>query len=284
MPASKTAPAVAMQVFSPVDEAALQQIRRTATPPRVSVLDVIKVITGLPTNGCSVYWNRLRENHPDVITSVHRFPGARQRDTDVADARAICEIVMLLPGKAAASFRQRTAGVLVRYLGGDEALVAEIAANRLAQEGLPESHPMRIFGEAVEAGGVTNAVGACEQVLGRLLPSLRKELTESLKELTESLTETLTVCIDERFAAVVEQQRSRAGPQTVTLWGTPPGLLWQISPSRGLGACCATLGASPGRHWHQSLGHCFGLFRVVLCIAFLSLLPFHFCSRRTQCA
>ena len=59
MPASKRAPAVAMQAFSPVDEAALQQIRKTAAPSRVSVLDVIKVITRLSTNNCSVIWNRL---------------------------------------------------------------------------------------------------------------------------------------------------------------------------------------------------------------------------------
>ena len=119
MPASKTAPAVAMQAFSPVDEAALQQIRKTAAPPRVSVLDVIKVITRLSTNNCSVIWNRLHERHPEVITSTHKFPGARQKQTHVADARAICEIVMLLPGNAAADFRKRTAEVLVRFLGGD---------------------------------------------------------------------------------------------------------------------------------------------------------------------
>ena len=216
IPASlRRAPPVAMQTLSPLDDAALQQIRKTAAPPRVSVLDVIKAITRLSASGCSMIWNRLHERHPEVITSMHKFPGARQKHTHVADAKSICEIVMLLPGKAAADFRKRTAEVLVRYLGGDEALVAEIAANRLAQEGLPESHPMRIFGEAVEAGGVTNAVGACEQVLGRLLPFLRKELTESLKELTESLTETLTVCIDERFAAFEKQQWPRAGPHAL---------------------------------------------------------------------
>ena len=204
MPASKRAPAVAMQAFSPVDEAALQQIRKTAAPSRVSVLDVIKVITRLSTNNCSVIWNRLHERHPEVITSMHKFPGARQKHTHVADAKSICEIVMLLPGKAAADFRKRTAEVLVRYLGGDEALVAEIAANRLAQEGLPESHPMRVFGEAVDAGGVTSAASACEMV-GRMLPSL-------LEQFSQKLTEKLTVHIHERFAAFEKQHRARDGP------------------------------------------------------------------------
>ena len=50
--------------------------------------------------------------------SKFKFPGRRQRDTPVANARAICEVVMLLPGKAAAAFRKETASILVRYLGG----------------------------------------------------------------------------------------------------------------------------------------------------------------------
>ena len=51
---------------------------------------------------------------------------------------------MVLPGKAAAHFRKATADVAVRYLGDDLTLVEEIAANRLAQETLPEDHPARI--------------------------------------------------------------------------------------------------------------------------------------------
>ena len=108
-----------MQTLSPLDDAALQQIRKTAAPPRVSVLDVIKAITRLSASGCSMIWNRLHERHPEVVTSLHKFPGARQKQTHVADAKAICEIVLLLPGKAAADFRKRTAEVLVRFLGGD---------------------------------------------------------------------------------------------------------------------------------------------------------------------
>ena len=95
-----------------------------------------------------------------------------------------------------------------RWLGGDLSLIDEVIRARGVQEELatraPE-HPARVFGEAVEAGGVTNAVGACEQVVGRLLPSL-------LKKLTESLTETLAVQIDERFAAFEKLHRARGGP------------------------------------------------------------------------
>ena len=62
---------------------------------------------------------------------------------------------MLLPGKAAAEFRTTCADVVVRYMGGSPTLVAEIAANRLAQESLPEEHPMRIFGETVGSEALT---------------------------------------------------------------------------------------------------------------------------------
>ena len=51
------------------------------------------------------------------------------------------------------TIRERTAETMVRFLGGDETLIAEIRTNRIAQEHLaatnPE-HPARLFGEAVE--------------------------------------------------------------------------------------------------------------------------------------
>ena len=61
------------------------------------------------------------------------------------------EIVWQLPGTA--EFRRNCAKLTVRYLGGDESLVAEIQANRQAQEALAHTqpdHPARIFGEVVE--------------------------------------------------------------------------------------------------------------------------------------
>ncbi len=57
---------------------------------------------------------------------------------------------MILQGRGAAQFRKKSADVVVRFLGGDPHIVEEIAANRLAQEHLPQNHPMRIFGETVQ--------------------------------------------------------------------------------------------------------------------------------------
>ena len=120
-------------------------------PPRVSVYDVIGAITGLSTNKCSHVWKRLQDAFPEVAMNCSKiqFPGQGQRPIPVADARGITEIIMLLRGTAAVAFRKRAADVVVRFLGGDASLVEEIVANRLAQENLPEDHPMKSFGYAV---------------------------------------------------------------------------------------------------------------------------------------
>ena len=52
-----------------------------------------------------------------------RFPGRGQRNTPVAPARGIVEIIMLLPGQQAARVRRMAAHLICRYLGGDLSLV-----------------------------------------------------------------------------------------------------------------------------------------------------------------
>jgi len=61
---------------------------------------------------------------------------------------------MLMPGKMAARVRVEAARILVRYLGGDLAMIDEIKKLRCVQEHLAEVDPAnwrRAFGEAVEA-------------------------------------------------------------------------------------------------------------------------------------
>ena len=72
----------------------------------------------------------------------------------MADARTAAEIIMVLPGRAAAQVRRAAAGVMVRYLGGDPSLVEEIAANRLRQEDMDDDEPARLFGQAVESDAI----------------------------------------------------------------------------------------------------------------------------------
>ena len=109
------------EVFKEITQASLGRIRKTPeTPPRVSVYDVLSVITGLPTNNCSNVWKRLQDAFPEVATNCSKikFEGQGQRPIPVADARGITEIILLLPGTAAAQFRKKSADVVVRFLGG----------------------------------------------------------------------------------------------------------------------------------------------------------------------
>ena len=137
-------------------EFAGRTVRKTPErPPRVAVYDIIEVVShaAKPRN----VWYDLVDRHPDVasLQGVFQFAGQGQRPTPVTDARGLVTIVNLLPGAKAARFRAKGADIVVRCLGGDETLVAEILRNRELQQDLPEDSPLRIFGEDVEAAGFT---------------------------------------------------------------------------------------------------------------------------------
>ena len=96
----------------------IANIRKTDSPPRISVVDVVAAITGMTGANAGHYYERLRDSHPEVCTicTNYRFPGRGQRNTPVTDARGIVEIIMLLPGRHAARVRRQAAELLVRYL------------------------------------------------------------------------------------------------------------------------------------------------------------------------
>ena len=142
---------------------------------------------------------------PSATMTDFKFPGRGQRKTPVTDVRGAVELAFLLPGRHAALIRRQAADLLVRLLGGDLGIIAEVCALR----GFPgefaaraPEDPRRVFGEAVEAAGVTNAAGACEQVLGRLLPSL-------IEKFCVALVAKVAVQIDERFAEIAKQEGPR---------------------------------------------------------------------------
>jgi hypothetical protein len=140
--------------FEEVDELFKgQKVRYTAdVPVRVSVYDVIRIVTG--TTNPHIVCARVRETHREVLTNTvnFKFDGLGQRDTPVTDAAGIIEIINLLPGPRAARFRRAGAKVLVRVLGGDETLIAEIRENVERMEALASQavesgvqHPMLQF-------------------------------------------------------------------------------------------------------------------------------------------
>jgi hypothetical protein len=144
-----------MMSMTELGESTVRRFRRTAeSPPRVSVYDVLGAVTGYTPNNCATLWQRLSVQFPEVTTlsSNLKFPGPGQRNTPVADAAGITHIILLLPGRAAATARQSAAKVVVRYLGGDVSLVAEIMANRDRQAELEPDDPAAFFGQSIPTG------------------------------------------------------------------------------------------------------------------------------------
>ena len=111
-----------MMSMAELDDDSVQRVRKTAeVPPRVSVYDTIGALTGYPDDPSRGLFRRLLDSYPEVGASCtyFKFPGRGQRDTPVTNAEGITQIIMLLPGRAAAIARSSAANVMVRYLGGD---------------------------------------------------------------------------------------------------------------------------------------------------------------------
>lgn len=120
-------------------------------PRRASVFDVISIVS--ETTNPRAAFQRLCAEYEEVVakTDFWQFPGARQRETPVANAENLLYIVNLLPGRRAALFRLHAMRLLVRFLAGDQSLVEDITANARAQDNLCEGHAMRMFTEEVYA-------------------------------------------------------------------------------------------------------------------------------------
>ena len=95
---------------------------------------------------------------------------------------------MLLPGKHAANVRRQAAELLVRYLGGDLAIIDEVCTLRGLQEELaverPED-PRRVFGQAVEATGAANG--------GTMTTELARPCTEAIANAVPGIIEIMRI-------------------------------------------------------------------------------------------
>ena len=169
--------------------------RTTEDPPRISVFDIIMAITGLCATNARHYYQRVMATHPDICTNCtnFRFPGRGQRDTPITGVRGAVEIVMVLPGHRAAQVRRAAAALLVRYLGGDMAIVGEVCAMHGFQEQLDTEMPndaRRMPGRAVEASNnaaPSMLVRACTQALAIVIPNVIDEVTSRVGNRVEHL-------------------------------------------------------------------------------------------------
>eukprot|EP00899_Mesostigma_viride_P027927 jgi/Mesvir1/8319/Mv12584-RA.1 len=111
----------------------------------ISKVDVVKVVCFMNPDGtftdnantnASQYLSRVKRDFPEDDTGcvIWKFPGARQRDTPVTDRAGIIKLIQLLPGKRAASFRDKLATLFERYLDADRSLADEIYARADARD------------------------------------------------------------------------------------------------------------------------------------------------------
>lgn len=98
---------------------------RVTDDGRYSVYDVIKFCG---CKGRHKVWERLTEQHPEVLTfcSDFKFPGRGQRKTPVADREGILQIIGLLPGAVGKSYRAAAAHVFLAYLDASPELAGDI--------------------------------------------------------------------------------------------------------------------------------------------------------------
>ena len=143
----------------------------------------------------------LFSHHPEVCrkTTNFKFKGRGQRDTPVGDICVVVEMVMLLPGKRAASVRSECARLFVQTYGGDLSLANEIINNRKWQEELAETspeHPARALGERVEATSevvsTTELVTkTCEIAVRSLLPTMFENMSNFLLDMCKMVYQKL---------------------------------------------------------------------------------------------
>jgi hypothetical protein len=134
---------------------------RTTSDGLVSLIDVTMFFTGLNNDNAGDAVRRLMHTHPDFRAECakFKFPGRGRQTVDVAPLPIALEFAFLLPGRHAAQVRRQAAVLMVRYLGGDAALVDEVYAQRRVQRALsalpsesltPAQQAVRLCGEETE--------------------------------------------------------------------------------------------------------------------------------------
>jgi hypothetical protein len=91
----------------------------------VSVFDVIKIAGG-QKNPKETWKNLLKKYELIDFCDNLKFKGPGQRYTPCINVDGLVKLLMLIPGKKAIEFKNLTASVMVRYLGGDLTLANEV--------------------------------------------------------------------------------------------------------------------------------------------------------------
>ena len=88
--AASSADGVPTQLAALLGREAMQIRKTNDTPPWVSVIDVTVMITGKDAKTVARDLGALKDRYPEVSQNLRdlKFPGRRQRDTPVTDAKA----------------------------------------------------------------------------------------------------------------------------------------------------------------------------------------------------
>lgn len=105
------------------------RIRRTEDG-RASVLDLLRAV-GAGKSSAKMTWQRIQEKYPDVVTDCDsiKFPDSKGRKinaTPVVDLEGWLKILSVVPGAMGASYREKAANLVCRYLKGDPELALDI--------------------------------------------------------------------------------------------------------------------------------------------------------------
>lgn len=138
-------------------------IRVDKTTKMGSAMDTIRMVLGCNSGAANTYLTRLFETTPGLTTRVGQLRiNDKGRETPVADAKTLIEIIWLLPGKKAREFRHKSSEKVCRLLGGDLSLVSEIEARHTSLQSTEEGRATQAFlldGREEEQGAVETFEG-----------------------------------------------------------------------------------------------------------------------------
>ena len=142
------------------------------------------------------------------------------------DVRGVIILMSVLRGDKAARFRLQGADIVVRALGGDETLVEEIRRNAGLQATLPATHPMRTFGETVEAEAAKRAAmdQATQDVMAGLMPLMKATVANEMGGLLTVMRQAVPRGAGEQREAAAHQAAQAA---SVRAHSTGPGAATQ---------------------------------------------------------
>lgn len=100
-----------------------KKIRMTPDGKHIAVIDVMKA---LEYESPKRAVDKLKQRHPEVVPKLGTYSFGRGRPTTTADQKVILEILMVLPGKRTAQFREWLANLADRYFTADITLADDV--------------------------------------------------------------------------------------------------------------------------------------------------------------